>query len=210
MAWPPTTHQDVQDDLTDGHGSFASLVARLRVAEAMLPAPIIKSGRYFGASAYSTSSSVAVASGRLYLLPFYLPASTTFDRVTINVATATASTTGRCSVWTPDATTLLPSALAVDGGTVSGATTGLKETTISVTLAGLVYFGFVADGATWSGVTNAMVPNLFGSSSGSLGSNAMGVTTELGAGVTTLPSSLSSATFSYSGSTFPTGMLRAA
>jgi hypothetical protein len=208
MAWPPSTHQDVQDDLTNGHGWAASLAARFAVGETMLASPIVKSGRYYGPSGYSTSTSQTAMSGRIYLLPFYLPTTVSVDRITINCATLAASTTGRCGIYAADTTTLLPSTLLVDGGTVSGATTGLKETIISASLSGLVYFAFVADGATWTAVGSTQVPNVFGSSTGSLGSGAPGLYYDQASGTTTLPATLPGS-LNYNASSAPTGMVRA-
>lgn len=79
-----------------------------------------------------------ISSGRLYYIPIYVAASTDYDRIGIYVATAQAGSLLRlgCYEWLNGQ----PGALAFDAGTVSGATTGVKEITITETLAAGMYF----------------------------------------------------------------------
>jgi hypothetical protein len=77
--------------------------------------------------------------GTLRLRPCVIDKSVTVDRIAVQVATAGANNDLRLGIYVADSTGL-PSTLRLDAGTVSAATTGVKEITISETLAAGVYW----------------------------------------------------------------------
>lgn len=110
-----------------------------------------RSGYYsYGKYQSATTTTLALTLNRLYLLPFIVPVRRAFDRIGINVSTASAGGSGgvlRFGLFAHSAG--LPTTLIVDAGTVSTeTTTGAKEATIAQTLdAGLYWIGIVAQGA---------------------------------------------------------------
>lgn len=116
VTWPPATHDDVSAQAyATGGGDY------------------FRSGFYahgsFANGAWSTeSAALNKAQGR----PFLVPVRRGFDRIGINVTTATATGLIRLGIYSPGAG--LPGSLYLDCGTVSATTTGAKEATISTTL----------------------------------------------------------------------------
>jgi hypothetical protein len=170
MTWPPATHQDVEDDLDDAHGAAASLVDRLQHAEhtATLSALLWITGRYYGANLLGTSSNVTITSGRLHLFPMYFARSRSIDRLAFSVTTAgTGGHVARAGVYAADTTTNFPTgAPLLDAGSFAVDSTGIKETAVSVTLHGLVWFAFTAQSGTFHGWSNTMAPGFLGASTG--------------------------------------------
>lgn len=74
-----------------------------------------------------------------FLFPIWVPKDVTLDRVGVNCNTTVASSTVRLGLYAPDADGI-PTDLLVDAGTISTATTGVKEISISQAVsAGLVF-----------------------------------------------------------------------
>lgn len=128
MAWPPTTHQDVQDEVTALRGAH---------------------GDYFRSGYYSLgtwtgigATGTSIATSTTYARPFWVNARRAFDRLGINVTTAATAASGgliQMAIYnqapgTPGTSTL------VETPTVSSETTGAKEWTITVTLDPGVWF----------------------------------------------------------------------
>lgn len=72
-------------------------------------------------------------------LPVYFSQPTTLDRIAIECTVAQAATTVRLGIYDDDGTAGAPGTLILDAGTVSTATIGVKEITISQQVSGLVY-----------------------------------------------------------------------
>lgn len=87
----------------------------------------------------ATGTSTAVTT-EIYFTPIYIAVTSVFDGVGTTVTTAAASSLARIGLYSADSSTRAPSALLYDWGTVSGATTGDKRITISVTLQPGVYW----------------------------------------------------------------------
>lgn len=87
---------------------------------------------------WSGNVSDTLVSGRLYYLPIFIGAQTSYDQIGINVTTLQAGALLRmgCYAWLGGQ----PGALVFDAGTVSGETTGAKQIEISQTLAAGLYF----------------------------------------------------------------------
>ena len=97
----------------------------------------------------------------LYFIPIYVPSLYTYTGILCHVASAVAGVTARMGVygWSGGG----PGALLLDAGTVSLATTGAKETTISLALdAGWYFLTFTCNGIstmrTIDGATAAVPP----------------------------------------------------
>jgi len=89
-----------------------------------------------------------VTQNRLYYTPFYVDKETTFDRIGLNVSSAT-SGNARLGVYAVDPDTNLPGDLILDAGTVDTSTTGVKEITINLTLQqGFYYLAGVSNGTS--------------------------------------------------------------
>lgn len=78
--------------------------------------------------------------GELVYMLIYVPITTTYDRIGIQVNTAVAASLVRLGIYHPHANGDRPGALLVDFGTVSSASTGIKEITISQELTPGFYF----------------------------------------------------------------------
>jgi hypothetical protein len=96
-----------------------------------------KTGRYYG-SPLMTGTTTAPSAGSgingtdTVAIPFYVPATTSFDRIAISVTTAVGASAVGLGLY--NNTNGVPSSL-ITSGSVSSATTGTKEATISQTLA---------------------------------------------------------------------------
>jgi hypothetical protein len=98
----------------------------------------------FGGSELAFVSTV----NRLYLHPFQVWVTRTFDRIGVYVQTGQSSTSARLGIYS-STTANVPSALVLDAGTVSTTTNGAKEITISQQLTpGLYWLGIVTQGGT--------------------------------------------------------------
>lgn len=109
-----------------------------------------KSANYvsgLGFARANTVSGVAQTADTLYARPLILPVSGTFDRISVYVHTASSGHSIRLGIYEMSSGGI-PSTLVLDAGTVSVATTGLKEITISQALtANKGYFlAWVTDG----------------------------------------------------------------
>jgi hypothetical protein len=108
------------------------------------------SNRYYYPSNALTRASTPFTLGSLYFSPFEVPTTTTFNQMSIAVATGVASSTVRLGIYNADMATLTPSSLVLDAGTVSAATSASYPTVeINQTLtAGLYFLVFVVQGVT--------------------------------------------------------------
>lgn len=127
MVWPPTTHQDVQDEITP-----------LRLAHR----DYLKTGYYTtGTWAYPAPVNSTIFADQITVRPFLVYAERTFDRIGIHVNTAATAASGGTiglALYAPGAGQ--PSDLIASTAQVSTETTGPKEFTISVTLTPGVYW----------------------------------------------------------------------
>lgn len=100
--------------------------------------------------------------------PMWLPAGQAFDRIGIECTTAQSGGTGHLAVYRAG-TNGMPSTRVVDGGSISTATTGIKENTISWTVAADdIYYPVLVShtgSVAFKGLTG---PNLYGHPANSL------------------------------------------
>lgn len=104
------------------------------------PWGILRSGLY-APSPLSLTISGSISTGFERCIPFYLPKETTFDRIACEVVTAgTAGAVVRLGIR-QSGSDGMPSTLELDAGTVvADGTTGIKEKTISQTLAAGIWW----------------------------------------------------------------------
>ncbi len=176
MAWPPATHQDVQDEITNAQDGAVSLVRRLRTAEALIGrGPFLRRPlAYWSYNAVSTSTTLAATADRLEVAPLYLPSPVTVDRIRVEVTTAgSAGHVARTGIWRANATSLLPAALVLDSGSYAVDTTGFKEVTISLTMHGFYWLGVTAQSGSFRIYSNTHALNAMASSTVAQSSPAM-------------------------------------
>ena len=168
-TWPPTTHQHVQDQLTNAQGwATGDLRELLRLGEhhTGTGGPLWVPGRYYGSNAYGGNTAVAVTANELTLTAFYSPRPRAVDRIGVNVTTAAAAlTVGRLGIYNSNPDTGMPTTVLLDAGTVAVDTTGAKEVVVTATLHGLVWLALTAGGGSFSGLGTAMIPSVAGAAS---------------------------------------------
>jgi hypothetical protein len=98
------------------------------------------SGRYYGLPGVGGGSGVTFTNQRQFFLPFYVPKSTAFDRICVNITVAgEAGSVVRLGIYVDNGSGA-PGALTVDGGTVAGdGAAAFKTVTIALTLQGLYW-----------------------------------------------------------------------
>ena len=118
--------------------------------------PVAGSTYYFSNLNNHSGGSIAAGSGGMgstvmYLVPIFIPTDMTIDRIGIEVTAAAASSTIRLGLYTYNAGA--PGTLIADFGTVSSATTGLKELTVSQAVSsGIVYAAYRYNGSLTTNV----------------------------------------------------------
>jgi hypothetical protein len=107
-----------------------------------------QTGYYFGPPFTASSATTEFTEDdRIWLSPIHIPADFSADRAAFYVSSAAASKSARLGLYNIDATTGNPTTVAHDFGTVSVATTGVKEITISETIsAGNYYMAIQPEG----------------------------------------------------------------
>jgi hypothetical protein len=112
-----------------------------------------KSGQYYTLPIVSTQTGNA-NSGFLVVFPLYFP-NITIDRIGCLVTVAAgAGSLGRLGIYYSSLTDCYPGALLLDAGTVSVASTGNREITISQTIAeGIYWLAYLADTVVTSAPT---------------------------------------------------------
>ncbi len=168
MVWPPETHQDVTDEVTtlrDGRGWAATLGGRQQIGETQKASPVLwRPGRWYSAYLSGTTTTATPAASDLRLVPVYMPASRTIDRIGCNVTTAgTAGHVARLGVYNADPGTGLPTTVRVDAGTVAVDTTGVKEVAITATLHGLHWLGVTTQSGAFTAFSAATLTAVAGS-----------------------------------------------
>lgn len=128
--------------------SFGSSQPRLGVYRKWI------AGRYYGGNAGHVTT-IAGGLNYLYLVPLWVPNSPqAIDRIGLEVTTAAASAVARLGIYSNDATTDQPNALlfeATSGGSLDCSTTGVKESTISQSLSGdLFWMALAVQGASFT------------------------------------------------------------
>lgn len=137
MAWPPTTHGDVEDAVT-------------QIRDAGLLQQGATSGIYYTTvGTWGTTAGTTV--DQVGYTPVWIP-TCTVDRLAVRVATAATGGSGgvvRVGLYTASASTLAPDSLLLDAGTASTETATTKEFTVSLSVtAGLYYLAAVTQVAT--------------------------------------------------------------
>lgn len=105
-------------------------------------------GRYYNGAtgAGNADATVTVGANSMRFSSFYVPATTTFDRIGINV-TGTGAGNARLGIYLADATTGLPTTVVLDAGTVALNTATGVQLTISQSLTADTHYwlAYVAD-----------------------------------------------------------------
>jgi len=135
-AWASRTVAQVKTDLGVGAAAFYVTI------------PI---GDYIGmtsptAGAQGITNYVLGAAGRGNISPIWLPTAT-YDRIGVYVSSGGTATL-RLGLYSANATTGLPDTKVLDAGTISTASTGLIEATISESLGGWYWAAVVTDAYT--------------------------------------------------------------
>lgn len=168
MVWPPSTHQDVQDEVT---------VSRLFHQD------YIRTG-YYTIGGFGTIGTLALAAGTAYARPFMLMTPQTFDRIGVNVTTAATAASGgtlALALWQPGPG--LPGAVLYESTLVSSETTGSKEFTITQTLnPGIYWVGARAEVANCTVAAFAAASNPFVAGTTTAPAGASGSFTQAGTG----------------------------
>ena len=108
--------------------------------------PGFRTNYYYSSFNGYTAAARALVANRLFYTPFFVPRTTTFTRIGVNVSVLAASSTIRLGIYN-NGNGVPSGAPLLDAGTVSGATTGEKEITISQTLTpGWYWLAVVSDG----------------------------------------------------------------
>jgi hypothetical protein len=103
------------------------------------PQPTFVSGKYYTTN-IAVTTGTAQTLNRMNSLPFWVHATTTFDRIGIRVTATSAGSTIRLGIYSANASNE-PDALVLDAGTVDSATaTGNQEITIDQELTPGLYF----------------------------------------------------------------------
>lgn len=114
-----------------------------------------RSTRYYDqahATPLATAATAGMTANTLYASPLFVPNTVTLDRIACRITSgAAAGKLIRLGIYAKDTATNGPGALLVDGGAdlAADTPTGLKEHTISLTVAGgtLIYVVVISDGA---------------------------------------------------------------
>lgn len=157
-AWTNRTVAQVKTDL--GVGNAALFVTPQVNDYVGMPSPNVAVG---GIANY-----VLGATGRGNIAPIWLPAAT-YDRIGVYVQSGGTATL-RLGLYTASTSTGLPGTLVFDAGTISTASTGLIQATISQTLSAGWYWAAVVNDAHTSsfdlmGFSDSAAPTIFGSAS---------------------------------------------
>jgi len=156
-AWASRTVAQVKTDLGVGAAAF------------YVTPPI---GDYIGmtsptAGAQGITNYVLGAAGRGNISPIWLPTAT-YDRIGVYVSSGGTATL-RLGLYSANATTGLPDTKVLDAGTISTASTGLIEATISESLGGWYWAAVVTDAYTSTfdlmGYSDSMAAPIFGMAS---------------------------------------------
>lgn len=97
---------------------------------------------------HDTTGTAGTVANAMVLIPVFFSGTKTLDRIAVEVTTAAAASTVRLGIYDDDGTGGQPGTLIADFGTVSSATTGVKELTISQSVSGLVYFAYVSSSSS--------------------------------------------------------------
>lgn len=181
--------------------------------EAIIPAGYV-AGDLHG-PAWVSLSTRTVAQGNLFLVPYFVRSTQTFDQIIVETTTAgTGSTVVRLGIWNHNTATGKPGTLILDAGTINGtAAAGVKPATISQSLtAGWVWLGCVGQTVTGSpavrgfinGINSGMLPHT------SIGAGSIPTNSLLVTGITGPLSTLVGSTFAIGNTSAPLIQLRAA
>lgn len=135
-------------------------------------------GRYYGPQPQGTPGVSAQGTGVLTVVPFWVPATFTADRIGAEITTGAATAVGRLGIWSSNSNDF-PSTLLVDAGTIdaSAASSILTKTISQVFTPGLYWLGLVSQVASATfrtagqGGLSPVVDTTFAATSGANGIN---------------------------------------
>lgn len=116
-------------------------------ADLVLPGHLSQaSGRVYSSPLASGAlSTLALSAGTMYAAPFFVPVTTTFTTIGLEVTTLALTKSIQLGIYTDTGST--PNALVLDAGNVSVATTGFKSIVISQALTpGWYWLAVISDG----------------------------------------------------------------
>lgn len=134
---------------TDPSGAHSTVKDRFDYVSRMPMSTFIwRSGDYISNQYTTSSSSVTLTMSitQTYYFPLWVPRSRTIDRASVAVESPGTSANIRLGLYSATSE-MVPDSLITTFGTVSGASTGLKEATVSQAVTGgtLYYFALQAD-----------------------------------------------------------------
>ena len=174
-GYTPTTNGDIgYDSTSNSYDVMINGVARALATTDVAAQPGFKTGRYYSGPSTGLINTAAtggfgISSTNTVAIPFYVPATTTFDRMSVHVTGAVGASTIQLGIY--NNANGIPTTRVLDAGTVSGASTGIKEATISQSLApGWYWLALRASSASLALISN---------SGGTVGAALLGVASDL-------------------------------
>jgi hypothetical protein len=127
MTWPPSTHQDVQDEIT--------------VLKSVGQALITGQSYYYITCSPNTSGTFQLTNNSMRVYPWIVPNAVTLSAIGVEVTTAgNAGAVIRLGIYAHDPAIGMPNALVADFGTVAADAVASPEITISQALTPGVYW----------------------------------------------------------------------
>lgn len=178
------------------------------------PSPYLvwRTGLYYcGKSDASISFTTgSTASGWIVLTALVVPRTVSFDRIGINV-TGAAAGVARLGIYNADPTTLEPTTLLLDAGSVDTSTIGSKEITIAQTLsAGVYWLAYIGSAAPTITCMSTVRTVIGGTSTSNGGGNALGGVNNPAWPTSGLPTTMVGQALTGQGSVVPAVSVRAA
>ena len=155
-------------------------------------------GYYYTTALVGATATLALTANTMYAWPFIVPRKSRWDRMNINVTTASSGTKVRVGLYTNE--NLYPKSLIVDAGELDTGSTGSKDAVIDITLEpGLYWIVLLSSGApTLGGISIADTFGVLGQSNVyATANNSWRITYTYGVLPSTFPTGASPAQTTY-------------